>query len=57
MYASETWKLSKADERSLRLFEEFSDAFLEQCRTRVHGGRDITMNYISYLLSQILLSI
>jgi hypothetical protein len=58
-YASETRVLSKADERSLRLFEKkkFSDAFSEQCRIRVHGGRAITMNCISYLMSQILLSI
>jgi hypothetical protein len=39
------------------LKEEFSDAFLEQFRIRVHGGRDITMNCISYLMSQILLNI
>jgi hypothetical protein len=37
--------------------EEFSDAFLEQCRIRVHGGRDITTNCINYLMSQILLNI
>jgi hypothetical protein len=30
-HASQTWVLSKADERSLGLFEkEFADAFLEQ---------------------------
>jgi hypothetical protein len=37
--------------------EEFSDEFLEQCRIRVHGGRDITMNCTSYLMSQMLLHI
>jgi hypothetical protein len=46
-YASETWVLSKADER----------LFLEQCRVGVHEGRDITMNRISYLMSQILLNV
>jgi predicted DNA-binding protein (UPF0278 family) len=57
-YASETWVLSKADERYLVcLKEEFSDAFLKQFRIRVHGGRDITMNSISYVTSQILLNI
>jgi hypothetical protein len=25
---------------------EFSDAVLKQCRIRLHGGRDITMNFI-----------
>jgi hypothetical protein len=56
-YPSETWVLSKADGRVLRLFEEeFSHAFLEQCRITRHERRDMTMNPISYLMSQILLN-
>jgi hypothetical protein len=38
------------------LEEDYSDEFLEQCRTRAHGGRDITMNCITYLMSKILLN-
>jgi hypothetical protein len=43
-------------DHELGLKEDFSDTILEQCK--VHGGRDITaMNYISYLISQIILNI
>jgi hypothetical protein len=48
--ASETWVLSKADERWLGLSKS---RVLEQGRIRILGGRDITMNSIGYLMSQI----
>jgi hypothetical protein len=50
-YASETWTLSKTDEKLLGVFkEEYSDSFLEQCRRMECGGKDTTMNYMSCLM-------
>jgi hypothetical protein len=41
----------------LILKEEFSHKFSEQCRIGVHAERDITINCIRYLMSQISLNI
>jgi hypothetical protein len=57
-YASETWILSKTNEQRLGLFGEgCSDVFLEQNRRMGHCGKDTTMNYMNYLMIQILLII
>jgi hypothetical protein len=53
-YASETWTLSKANERWLGLFErKVLDAFLERNKRNEDGGKVIIMNYMIYLTIQI----
>ena len=56
-YASETWTLSKINEQRLSLLERCFDVFLEQNKRTGHGGKDTTMNYMKYLMSQTLLTI
>jgi hypothetical protein len=57
-YASETWTLSKTNERRLSLFErKCLDVFLERNKRMEHGGKDAAMNYMKYLMSQTLLII
>jgi len=57
-YASETWTLSKTNERQLSLLKERCfDVFLEQNKRTGHGKKDTTMNYTKYLMSQTLLTI
>ena len=56
-YASETWTLSKTNERRLSLKERCFDVFLERHKRTGHGEKDTTMNYVKYLMSQTLLII
>ena len=49
-YASETWTLSKINERRLSLFERRCfDVFLERNKRTGHRGKDTTMNYMKHL--------
>jgi hypothetical protein len=57
-YAPETWYYPRQmKDHSVCLKEEFSRCIFKQCRIRVHVGRGITMNSVSYVMSQILLNI
>ena len=57
-YASETWTLSKTNEQRLSLFERkvFRCSFGAK-QDMGHGGKDTTMNYMKYLMSQTFLII
>jgi hypothetical protein len=54
-FASETWILSKINERKLSLKERCFNAFLERNKRMEHDEKDTTMNYIKYLMNQTLL--
>ena len=57
-FASETWNLSKTNERRLSVFErKVFDVFLERNRGTGRGGKDTVMNYMKYLVSKTLLII
>ena len=57
-YTSETWTLSKTNERRLSLFErKVLRCTFERKKRKGHGGKDTTMNYMKYLMSQTLLTI
>jgi hypothetical protein len=54
-FASETWTLSKTDERLLSLFERrVLRCIFGAVWDAVCGGIDVTMNYMNYLMSQVL---
>ena len=55
-YASETWILSKTNERQPGLSREgYFGVSSEQSRRMGHGEKDTTMNYMNCLMTQILL--
>jgi len=54
-YASETWILSKINERQLSLKERCFDVFLERNKRMEHNKKDTAMNYMKHLTNQILL--
>ena len=57
-YASETWTLSKTNERRLSLFErKVLRCIFGAKQENGHGEKDTTMNCMKYLMSQTLLII
>ena len=58
--ASETWTLSKTNERQPSLFERNvlrCNVFLERSKKKEYGENDIIMNYMKNLINQTSLTI